>query len=230
MRLALVLVLALPLPALARGPTSPVRRGADWWSARHQQIVKRLQQGKVELVFVGDSITSGWEREGAAVWQRFYAKRSAVNAGIGGDETGHLLWRLARCPLKHVRPKLVVLLVGVNNAFRPDHSGAGIASGIARVVGVLRRGLPRSKILLLGVFPAGAGPNKVRAKTREVNRRIARLADHKRVFYLEIGHRFLGEGGRISTEVMHDHLHLTEKGYRIWAGAMEPTIKRLLGE
>jgi beta-glucosidase len=230
MRLALVLALMLPAAAGAAGPgpSTPVERGADWWHARQRRIAKRLRRGRVDLLFL--SITAGWEREGAAVWRRFYGKRRAVNAGIGGDETGHLLWRLARSPLTDLRPKLVVLLVGVNNAFRRDHSAAGIAAGVAKVVGVLRRGLPHSRILLLGIFPAGARPNKVRAKTRAVNRRIARLADNKRVFYLDLGDRFLGAGGRISTEVMHDHLHLTEKGYRMWAGAMEPTLRRLLGQ
>jgi len=228
----LALLALLPGPALARGPgpTTPLAREVKWWHARHAQICERLRQGNVQLIFLGDSITAGWERGGAAVWQERYAKRHAVNMGIGGDETGHLLWRLQRSPLDKIKPRALVLLIGVNNAFRRDHSAAGIAAGIKAVVATLRRRLPRTKILLLGIFPAGAKPNKVRDKTIAVSRRIKALADGKRVRYLDIGDRFLERHGRISQDVMFDYLHLTEKGYRIWAEALEPTLKEMLGE
>jgi beta-glucosidase len=243
-RAALLALLLLSGAALARGPapTAPVPRTVKWWHTRHAQITERLKQGDVELIFLGDSITAGWERNGADVWQTYYGKRHAVNMGIGGDETGHLLWRLQRSPLDKIKPKVLVLLIGVNNAFRRDHDAAAIAAGVKAVVATLRRRLPRTKILLLGIFPAGGKPNKVRKKTLAVNRKIKGLADGKRVRYLDIGDRFLEgqsngaggrsgqEDGRISQDVMFDYLHLTEKGYRIWAEALEPTLKELLGE
>jgi beta-glucosidase len=209
-------------------PTTPVTRKAGWWRASHRQINARVKQGGVDLVFIGDSITSGWAREGKVVWDRYYGRRRAANLGIGGDETGHLLWRLTHGNLRGISPKVAVVLVGVNNAYRRDHSAAAIAEGIEHIVVELRRRLPRAKVLLLAIFPAGARPGRFRQKTGAVNKRIAKLADGKRVHFLDIGARFLGKNGIISQEVMFDYLHLTERGYRIWAEAMEPTLRRLL--
>jgi beta-glucosidase len=234
MRLAVVLACCLVglAGAACAGvpPTTPVTRKAGWWKASHRQINARVKRGGVELIFVGDSITSGWAREGKAVWDKHYGRRKAANLGIGGDETGHVLWRLTHGNLRGISPKVkvAVLLVGVNNAYRRDHSAAAIAEGIKRIVAELRRRLPRTKVLVLAIFPAGARPGRFREKTGAINKRVAKLADGKMVHFLDIGARFLGKNGHISQEVMHDYLHLTEKGYRIWAEAMEPTLKRLL--
>ena len=63
-----------------------------------------------------------------------------------------------------------------------------------------------------------------------MNRQISRLDDGSHVTYLDIGKAFLNDDGTISREIMPDYLHLTAKGYRIWADAMEPTLWRLLDE
>ena len=36
--------------------------------------------------------------------------------------------------------------------------------------------------------------------------------------------------GTIAREIMNDYLHPTAQGYAIWAEAMEPTMRKLLGE
>jgi len=229
MRAALVLaLLTLAGAADAKAPTEPVRRTKGWWNTRHAAINTEAVRVKPELIFLGDSITAGWERTGKEVWQRRYGERKAVNMGIGGDETGHLLWRLAHGNVQGIQPRLAVLLIGVNNAFRRDHNAVDIAAGVRAVVRDVRRRLPRTRVLLLAVFPAGARPGRLRGKIAAINRRIAGLADRKHVHYLDIGARFLEKDGRISEEVMFDYLHLTHKGYTIWADAMEPTLHRLL--
>jgi len=225
-------LLGLAGSACAKGlpPTAPVARKVGWWKARHLRINAQVKRGGVEVIFVGDSITSGWEGEGKEVWKRYYRRRKAANLGIGGDETGHVLWRLTHGSLQGISPGVAVVLVGVNNAYRRGNSAAQIAAGIRSIVVLLRKRLPRTKVLLLGIFPSGARPGRFRQKTSAINTRIARLADGKSVHYLDIGAKFLGRNGHISREVMSDYLHLTEKGYDIWATAMEPTLRRLLGE
>ena len=142
-----------------------------------------------------------------------------------------MLWRLGHGrSLRGISPGVAVVLIGVNNAYRRDHSAAQIAAGITAIGNRLRKHLPRTRVLLLGIFPAGPRPGHLRHKIGAINARIAKLANGKWVHYLDIGAKFLGRNGHISQEVMFDHLHLTEKGYRIWAAAMEPTLRRLLGE
>jgi len=41
---------------------------------------------------------------------------------------------------------------------------------------------------------------------------------------------FLNEDGTLKREIMPDALHPNVEGYRVWATAMEPTIRALLGE
>ena len=93
----------------------PQPRNGDWMT-RHDSFNQRVQQGKVDLIFIGDSITAGWEGAGKDVWQKYYAKRNAVNLGIGGDQTQHVLWRLDHGNIDGISPKLAVLMIGTNNA------------------------------------------------------------------------------------------------------------------
>jgi lysophospholipase L1-like esterase len=216
-----------PHPALRPKP-----RRAVWWYKKHERINRevRLAGRKAQLIFVGDSITEGWRLDGKAVWPRRYARRHALNLGLGGDQTGHLLWRLGHGNLTGLSPRLAVVLIGVNNAFSRAHSARDIAAGIGAVVRKLRSQLPRTQVLVLGVFPCGqTSKGRLRGKVTAINTLAAKLADGKRVHYLDIGERFLQKNGSISQEVMYDYLHLTERGYRIWARALEPSLRRLMG-
>ncbi len=199
------------------------------WMDLHNRFVERAKQAKsekIDLLFLGDSITQGWNNN--EVWKRFYGPRNAANFGIGGDRTQHVLWRIQNGELDGIAPKVVVLMIGTNNA--GSASSDQIAQGVTAIVKELRRRLPESKILLLGVFPRGQKPNPTRDKLREVNETISRLDDGSHVKYLDIGKVFLDEDGTISKEIMPDYLHLTLKGYRLWADAMEPTLWSMLDE
>src|SRR5262249_34890867 len=95
----------------------------------------------------------------------------------------------------------------------------------------LRAALPETRVLLLGVFPRGEKPDDPqRAKIAQVNAKIKELDDGKHVTYFDFGGRFIEKDGTISKDVMPDALHLSEKGYEIWAAAMEERLPELLGE
>ena len=83
---------------------------------------------------------------------------------------------------------------------------------------------------MLGVFPRGPKPDADRERIKAVNDQIARLDDGSHVRFLDIGKAFLNPDGTISPEIMPDYLHLSTKGYRIWADAMEPTLWSMLDE
>ena len=221
-------LLAIASSALAQGPETVIPKPREGpWMELHQSFLKRAQEGNVDLLFLGDSITQGW---GGAkkTWDRFYGPRNAANFGIGGDRTEHVLWRIENGELKGIEPKVVVLMIGTNNAggSTPDE----IAQGVTAIVHELRDRLPKSKILLLAVFPRSQKPAAIRERLKSVNQQIAKLDDGSNVRYLDIGKAFLNEDGTISKEIMPDYLHLSQKGYRLWAEAMEPTLWSMLDE
>lgn len=203
--------------------TMPMNRDVP----RHKQFLAIAAKGGVEVLFLGDSITHGWE--GQKAWKEHFAPLKAANFGIGGDQTGHVLWRITEGEeLKGITPKVAVLMIGTNNAGRD--SAAQIAEGIKLIVKTIHEKSPSTKVLLLGIFPRGkeAG-TKIRAKLADINKTIAKLDDDgKKVKYLDIGAKFLEPDGSLSKDIMPDYLHLSPRGYEIWAQAITPTLKEML--
>ena len=228
--LALLPVLALscstsqPEPIPAHEATTPAPRTGRQIQ-RHELINSRIRQNEPDIIFIGDSITAGWERAGAGVWVESYGGRNAAN--LGGDRTQHVLWRLENGNVDGISPKLAVVMIGTNNsrANTPEET----RDGITAIVRELRSDLPDTKILLLGIFPRGENAEDERRQTNsKVNTMVAELADGEMVHYLDIGAAFLESDGSLSREIMPDLLHLSEEGYGIWAEAMEPVLSRLL--
>lgn len=218
--------------AVAKDPPStvvPVPRDGGWMK-RHESFNERAKQGDVDLIFLGDSITQGWEgKDAVPVWNKYYGARKAMNAGIGGDRTQHVLWRLDNGNIAGIKPKLAVIMIGTNNA--GADTPEDIAAGIKAIVVKLRDKLPETKILLLGIFPRGAKPDdKARQVNIKANELAKTVADDKNVFYLDIGDKFLEPDGTLSKEIMPDLLHLNAKSYEIWAKATEPKVAELLGD
>ena len=206
----------------------PVPRSDKGWRDRHSNFLKIAKSGNVDLLFLGDSITQGWEGAGKEVWKERFEPLKAANFGIGGDQTQHVLWRLHTGNELHgITPKIVVLVIGTNNM--GSHSAEQIAEGVTAIVAELQHQLPHGKVLLLGVFPRSAkAKDAVRAKIKSVNERIAKLDDGKQVRYLDIGDKFLQTDGTLTKEIMPDYLHLSPQGYKIWADSIQPTLSEML--
>ena len=215
-------------PKALHDAVKPVPRGGGWMT-RHQAMNKRVKQGNVELVFIGDSITQGWEGRGKKVWAKYYGKRNAVNLGIGGDRTQHVIWRLDHGNLAGITPKAAVIMIGTNNS--GSNSPEQIAEGVTVIVRQLQKQTPKTKILLLATFPRGPNPaDKRRQVNEKSNAMVAKLASDQNVSFLDIGKNFLSEDGSLSKQIMPDLLHLSERGYSIWAESIEPTLVKLMAE
>ncbi|HVC93660.1 MAG TPA: GDSL-type esterase/lipase family protein [Pirellulales bacterium] len=105
------------------------------------------------------------------------------------------------------------------------------AAGVKAIVEKVRQALPHTKVLLLGIFPRGPNANDGnRKKNIAANKIIKKLHDRKMIVYLDISARFLRPDGTLSKEIMHDHLHLTERGYQIWAESIDARLAKLMGE
>src|SRR5579883_3476772 len=232
-------ILALTLLAVLapqESSTEPAARKKEYswmsvasWNQRHEANVKRIKEGNVDLLFVDDSITECWGNN--AVWQNTYAPLKAANIGIGGDTTENVLWRLENGEVEGISPKVAVLLIGTNNFGLEGHSPDQVTKGVAACVQALRKRLPSTKIILLGIFPRDQNPAAdIRKKIKAVNDQILKLDDRKVVRYLDIGPKLANPDGSLAKEVMPDFLHLSEKGYHIWADAMAPLLKELMGK
>jgi lysophospholipase L1-like esterase len=206
------------------GPDGNMNPG---FKSAHERFLKIAAEGTAELVFLGDSITAGWNGK-QEIWNKAFGQYKPANFGIGGDRTQHVLWRITNGELDGIKPKCVVLMIGTNNSGTDE--AADIAKGITAIVETIRTKQPQAKILLLAVFPRGekASPNPGREKLAKVNAIIAKLDDGKKIHYLDIGNKFLQPDGSISKDIMHDYLHLTAEGYQIWADAISPKLAELM--
>lgn len=236
-RLFAIIIFSASVPCLqlAASPTDPSPRNVeyDWmsisaWYKAHADDVEVAAKGDAKLLFVGDSITQGYQW--APSWEREFAKYSPANFGIGGDKTENLLWRLQNGATGRLKPKLVVMLIGVNNFGHNNDSPQAVFSGIKANLEQVRTSFPKAKVLLLGVFPYDEkpdSPNRIRVK--ELNEMSETLASEN-VEFLDIGAGFLSKDGSISKDIMADFLHPTAAGYEILTTAILPSIKRAMGE
>jgi lysophospholipase L1-like esterase len=207
----------------ANPATTPMNRDGG----QHQAFLKIAKKGGVEVVFLGDSITQGWGNN--KTWQKHFTPLKAANFGISGDQTGHVLWRITEGgELDSITPKVAVVMIGTNNAGRD--SAEQIAEGITLIVKTIHKKTPTTRVLLLAVFPRDEKPGTpTRTKLAEINKTIAKLDDGgKTVKYLDIGEKFLDNEGTLSKDIMPDFLHLSARGYEIWAEAITPTLQEML--
>ena len=208
------------------GPDGKVNPG---FAAAHERFVKIAQEGKAQLVFLGDSITAGWGKQ-MEIWDKAFGPYQPANFGIGGDRTQHVLWRIENGELEVIKPKAVVLMIGTNNA--GADSAEDIAKGITAIVDTIKTKQPQAKILLLAVFPRGEKPTGkmgvVNEKLKQVNATIAKLDDGKTVHFLDIGGKFPVVDGNLSAAAMPDFLHLSESGYQIWADTIGEKLAELM--
>ena len=246
MRLPLVLVsawLLFPLPPLyaqreadkpkaVQPEVQTAEWARSWWGNRHEEKLKeKATREKIDLLMIGDSITHSWETAGKQVWDKYYAPRHAFNIGFSGDRTEQVIWRLQNGEVTGISPRLAVIMIGTNNTGHRQDKPAEIAAGVKAILGELGTRLPETKCLVLAIFPRAAAPTDPLRKINDATNQILKgFADGKRVFYLDINNKFLEADGTLPKSIMPDLLHPNERGYEIWAEAMEPTIQELMGE
>ncbi len=221
---------ATPTPAPSAKPArtaesavTPVDRNPN----RHAQFLYRIKEGKVGLLFLGDSIMDYWPRIGEASWLK-YAPYDPADFGVGGERTEDVLWRITNGELDGIAPKVAVVMIGTNNTGAPGEEPAWIAAGVKKIVETVHAKLPQTKVLLLAVFPRGGKSDAVRGEIDKINAEVARLDDGKTTRFLDLGHVFLDDKGELPRDVMPDRLHPSAKGYDLWYDAMRPTLDEMM--
>jgi len=221
-----MIVLALLLAVQDLPGAVPAQKDAGWLRRHEVFIAEGQAKPDCGVLFLGDSITDGWRGKPKAIFEAAFGAHKPLNFGISGDRTQHLLWRIQNGELDALKPKAAVIMIGTNNIGQKDPEPAASAiAGIQAIVAHLKKATPGTKILLLGVFPRGEKPDHPhRAQIKEINDAIAKIEG---VRFLDIGPRFLQPDGSIAKEIMPDFLHLSEKGYQIWADAIKGEVDAL---
>lgn len=201
----------------------------------HQQLVEKAHTGRIDAYFLGDSITRRWGAldypEFLAHWQKSFHGWNAGDFGWGGDSTHQILWRIQNGELDGVKPKVIVLLAGTNNIGDKPKPGAAVdaAEGIAAIIATCQAKAPEATIILMAIFPRNDNEESNRM-VAEANQRIAGYADGKKVRFLNINDQLADKNGKLFEGMSVDNLHLSLKGYEVWAKNLKPLLTELLGE
>jgi lysophospholipase L1-like esterase len=209
----------------------------------HAQLIEKAKKGGIDLYFIGDSITRRWGtsdpqyKEFLANWKRNFDGWNAGNFGWGGDTVQNILWRLENGELDGVHPKVIVLLAGTNNlrniiaSDQVDAKVEEVAQGIKAILELMHRKAPEATIVLTGITPRNDGRlgTTMMPTIDLINARIAKFADGKKTRFLTINDKLADRDGKLLDGMTADGLHLSVKGYQIWADALKPILTELLG-
>ena len=201
----------------------------------HAELVEKATRGRIDVYFVGDSITRRWGAldypDLLAHWRKNFHGWNAANFGWGADTTQNILWRLQNGELDGVNPKIIVVQAGTNNlgaASGGDERVDDIVRGIKAILHVCRAKAPGATLVLTGIFPRNDHP-AVWPDIVRINERIAGFADGRTVRYVNVNHELADRAGFLHDGMTVDKLHLTIKGYQIWADALRPIFAEILG-
>ncbi|XAL98621.1 GDSL-type esterase/lipase family protein [Phycisphaeraceae bacterium D3-23] len=225
-------------------PSVEFRAGAGWgngtWWTQHEHFNALGEQHDLDVVFIGDSITQSFtgvadrlgHEGGGRTFDRAFGDLRAAGFGLAGDRTEHLLYRIANGNFDHIDPKVVVLMIGVNNINAAGNTGEQTAQGTRAVVAALREKVPGAHVIVLGCFPTGPRADSPNRRAVDVlHDNIADIGDaDDQVTYLDLRPLFLNEDGTLNGNMRGDAIHLTGAGYVAWADAIGPVIRELLAE
>jgi lysophospholipase L1-like esterase len=196
-----------------------------------ERINQQVKTVPHQVLFLGDSITERWDLplwDAKKVWDANMPQRGVLNAGVSGDRTEHLRWRLDHGNLDGPPPKGVILLIGTNDlgvGRQPAEAADGIRATLLR----LRQRLPATRILLLGLTPRGGSPaDQLRIEAAQVNGLIQSCADGNMITYADIGGALLEPNGALLPTIAPDYLHFNAAGYSRIVPQLNPLIDRLI--
>jgi lysophospholipase L1-like esterase len=240
MRTAGALTVLLGTVALAQAPADqPVARTDQNSLTAHAQLLEKAKQGRIDIYFEGDSITRRWGAtdypELLANWKQNFFGWNAADFGWGADRIENILWRLSHGELDGANPKIIVLLAGTNNVGRTvppegdDAKVADITRGLKAVLELLQAKAPNATIIATAIFPRNDNM-AVMPAIDKINRNLSKLADGKKIRYLNINSTLADSDGRLLDGMMNsDKLHPAIRGYQVWADALKPIFLELLG-
>lgn len=204
-------------------------QGEDQKALRYVERYKQPQDKKLDILWIGDSITSMWKTDGLTVWNKEFAKLNCALFAVPGDTTEDTIRRLGWCDLENINAKVTVLLIGTNDLTDKKNSPESIAAQIKKIVEIVRLNVPKTQIILMGLLPRHQTlSDPIGKRVDKVNQLLASMDDGSNIHYLNINDELLNDKGEISDEKMSYFLHLTRDGYVVWAKKLHPLIDEAL--
>jgi len=211
----------------------PVARTDKNSRIAHEQLLAKRKQGRIDVYFEGDSITRRWGATDYPQllenWKKNFFGWNAADFGWGADRVENILWRLENGELDDVNPKVIVLLAGTNDVGNRVPA-ADVTKGMEAVLRVMRAKAPDAVIILMAIFPRNDNM-AVMPEIDAINANLAKMADGRKIRYLNINARLADSSGRLYDGLLNarDKLHPTVEGYQVWADALKPILTELLG-
>ena len=216
---------AIPAPGSEYRSAAGWKKGKGWWAQMYDIDSLCQNSGKADLLLIGNSITQGWGgtrtlttyKPGQKAADQYFRNIKWINAGISGDRTQHVAWRIKNGHYKACNPDVVVLTIGVNN-FRYN-TAEEIVKGIELDLDLIRDKMPDTKILLFGPLPTGieSGSDQ-RKKYNKVHNLIRPLGKEENITYCNMTDQLTEKNGKLNPNYYSkDGIHLIPKGYEIWA-------------
>ncbi len=225
----------IPTPSAEYRSAAGWKEGTDWW-VQNEEINQLLNaEKKLDIIFLGNSITQGiggdrpsvTYKAGKPYFEKAFNEFRWVVAGISGDRTQHLLWRLKNGNYASSHPKLLVLTIGVNNV--NEIAGEETADGIKLILDWLKVNMPQTKVLLIGPLPTGLHPNSSNRIKYDIVHSIIKDYSSPQVTYLPLTKYFIKQNGDLDTNYCSgDGIHLIEPGYALWASLLKEAVGEVL--
>jgi lysophospholipase L1-like esterase len=231
------------LQALDMVPVTPIAGGGKGYEAELKQSFKfLLAADEIDILLVGDSITGAWEgyceeRPFIHSWTETFGQYKTINLGKAGENTAGTLWRMDHAPFAHLKrpPKVCILQIGHNNMYWL-HNGVSqeaVTQGIVWCAKNLRARFPETPLILVNVFPTKDVPKPgvfdhgliyARKRLNELNL----PGSDPMIHMLDLWDEMLNPDGTQKQELFTDGVHLTPKGYALWAARLKPVVEKLL--
>jgi len=169
------------------------------------------------LVFIGDSLTEWFD------WQRRFPDYTVTNLGISGEPIEGLLERRDRIRSQLDGPGYIFLMTGINNIVMEQYF---ITDSYREIVRNLTTWYKKSKIVVQSILPVNLAwiSNNV---IKDTNCRLAEIAREYNAEYLDVYSLFVdSKGNPKSDHLQDDGVHLSGKGYEVWANKVEKFLER----
>ena len=181
---------------------------------QYEQENKQFDDYEVDVAFIGDSLTDGYDVKAA------YPKYTVVNRGISGDTTFGVEKRL-KVSLYDIKPKVVVMLIGVNNIDSMFENYEDILIG-------LRDNLPQTEVILISLTSMSLDWGKNNQLAIENNAKIKLLAEKYGFIFVDMYNPLLDpQTGELRGEYTVDGGHLTSAGYEVFTKTVTPILEGL---
>ena len=169
----------------------------------------------VDVSFIGDSLTEGYDVK------TYYPDYNVVNRGIGADNTFGVEKRL-KVSAYDINPKVVTLLIGVNNINTMFDNYENILKGF-------KDNIPQTKIILLSLTSMTKEWGRNNKKAQKNNERIKAYAEEYDYTYVDLYNPLLDEAtNELKLEYTTDGGHFTPLGYEKITSILQPVIAQQL--